>query len=67
MVDMNITVKPTATVFRLLALTSVTVVVYSDYTRASPYPAFPDKIQIIRLTRFRNLSANDEGRRLASR
>jgi len=44
MVDMIIAVKLTATAFRLLALTSVPVVVYSDYTRASPYSAFAGDI-----------------------
>jgi len=51
----------------LLALTSVTVVFCSDYTRASPYSAFPGDIQIIRLQHFGNLSANDERTALAAR
>jgi hypothetical protein len=41
--------------------------VYSAYTRASPYPAIPHEIQIIRLTHFENSSAKDEGRALAAR
>jgi hypothetical protein len=41
--------------------------VYSAYTRASPYPAFPHEIQIIRLTHFENSSAKDEGWALATR
>ncbi len=41
--------------------------VYSDYTRASPYPAFPDEIQIIRLRHFGYSAANDKGRALAAR